>query len=152
MSWTFPPPGGRRELKQTKVLLADDHARIRAGIRQLLSNIPDIRVIGEAGDGVEALQMVEELEPDVLLLDVEMPRKNGQQVAMELRERRSKVRVLAFSAYDDRNYIQGMLESGASGYLTKDEVPEVLIEAVRGVARGEDGWISKRVEKIIGKQ
>ncbi|HLE16569.1 MAG TPA: response regulator transcription factor [Anaerolineales bacterium] len=139
-------------MKQTRVLLADDHARIRAGIRQLLSNLPDILVIGEAGDGEEALQLVEKLAPDVLLLDVEMPRKNGQQVAMELRDRKSKVRVLALSAYDDRNYIEGMLESGASGYLTKDEVPEVLIEALRGVARGEDGWVSKRVGKIIDSQ
>ena len=139
-------------MKQTKVLLVDDHARVRAGIRRLLDNQPDIIVIGEAEDGEEALKMVDELAPDIILLDVEMPRMNGHQVAQQLRERNSHVRVLALSAYDDRHYIEGMLESGAAGYLTKDEVPEVLVEALRGVARGEDGWFSKRVERTLGSQ
>jgi DNA-binding NarL/FixJ family response regulator len=133
----------------TRVVLADDHFRVRAGIRHLLEKAPDIAVIGEASDGIEALHLVETLAPDVLLLDMEMPKMNGKQVAQILQEKESPVRILVLSAYNDRQYILGMLENGAAGYLTKDEVPEILIKAVRGVARGEQGWISRRVAAEI---
>lgn len=132
-----------------RVVLADDHARVRKGIRNLLEKPADILVVGEASNGPQALKLVQELNPDVLLLDVEMPGMNGNQVAAELRERGSLVRILVLSAYDDKQYIIGMLESGVAGYLTKEEVPEILVTAVRGIAHGNKGWVSQRVASQI---
>ncbi len=129
----------------TRVVLADDHPIVRTGIRNLLEKAPDIDVVGEANDGAEALRLVQELAPDVLLLDMEMPGLTGTEVARQLKAAGSPVRILALSAYDDKQYILGLLSSGAAGYLTKEEVPETIVEAVRGVARGEEGWVSRRV-------
>jgi two-component system nitrate/nitrite response regulator NarL len=89
--------------------------------------------------------MVKELHPDVLLLDMEMPGINGSQVASQLLRDGSPVHILALSAHNDKQYIQELLSSGAAGYLVKEEVPETIIEAVRGVARGERGWVSRSV-------
>jgi DNA-binding NarL/FixJ family response regulator len=134
-----------REHAPIRVVVADDHAAVRAGIRRLLAGADDIVVVGEAANGAQALQLVETLEPDVLLLDVEMPVMDGLQVAARLREKGEAVRVLALSAYDDRQYILGMLRGGASGYLTKDEVPSILLTALRSVAAGQADWLSKRL-------
>jgi DNA-binding NarL/FixJ family response regulator len=132
-----------------EVILADDHARVRAGIRSILERNTNIVVVAEASDGEEALRKVEEHMPDILLLDVEMPFMNGRQVAATIKQRDLPVQVLAISAYDDQHYIQGMLQSGAAGYITKDEVPELLLDAVVGIVQGEEGWVSKRVAKKI---
>ena len=118
-----------------RIVIADDHLSVRMGIRRLLAAASDIVVVGEAGDGAQALNLVEALLPDILLLDVEMPTMDGLNVAAQLRERQSPVRVLALSAYNDRQYILGMLENGAVGYLTKDEAPAVLVDVLRRVAR-----------------
>lgn len=128
-----------------KVLLADDHPVTRTGIRKLLEQATGIAVVGEANDGAETLQLVEALAPDVLLLDMEMPSVNGIEVTQQLRSAESPVRILALSAYDDRQYIMELLSGGAAGYLMKEEAPEFIIEAVRGVARGERGWVSRQV-------
>jgi len=128
-----------------RIVLADDHPVARGGIRNLLEKAPDIEVIGEAGDGAEALRLVEELAPDLLLLDMEMPGMKGVEVARKMQANSSPVRILALSAYDDKQYILGLLASGAAGYLMKEEVPAYIVEAVRGVARGEQGWVSRRV-------
>jgi DNA-binding NarL/FixJ family response regulator len=130
---------------QIRIVLTDDHPVVRAGIRKLLEQASDITVVGEATDGVQALQIVKELAPDVLLLDMEMPTMTGVEVAQYLRAGDSPVHVLALSTYDDEQYIFGLLESGAAGYLTKEEALETIIEAVRGVVRGEEGWLSRRV-------
>lgn len=127
------------------VILVDDHPVVRAGIRNLLEKTSDIRVIGETSNGSDALRLVEELSPNVLLLDMELPGMSGNEVAKKLQKAGSQVHVLALSAYDDKQYIQELLANGASGYLVKDEVPEAIVEAVRGVARGEKGWVSRRV-------
>ncbi len=118
-----------------RVVLADDHAIIRTGIRSLLKKASDIQVVGEASNGVEALRLANELAPDVLLLDMEMPGMSGVEVARQLRAAGSPVHILALSAYDDRHYILGMLASGAAGYLLKDEAPEIIVAAVRRVLR-----------------
>jgi DNA-binding NarL/FixJ family response regulator len=127
------------------VLVADDHPIVRSGIRSLLERQPDIVVVGEATDGVQTLEMVHELQPDVLLLDMEMPGINGVDVARRLQDTGSRVRVLGLSAYDDRHYILNMLYCGAAGYLTKEEAPQLIVDAVRGVFRGEKGWLSRSV-------
>lgn len=128
-----------------RVVLADDHPLMRDGIRNLLEQEPDISVVGETSNGTEAIQLTEELRPDVLLLDMELPGLAGVEVARRLKSAGSPVRILALSAYDDKHYIQGLLGAGAAGYLTKEEAPDGIIEAVRGVARGEEGWLSRRV-------
>jgi DNA-binding NarL/FixJ family response regulator len=137
-------------VEKIRVVVADDHPFVRIGIQKILSKTSDIIVVGEAGDGEQALHIVEQLHPDVLLLDVEMPRLNGIQVASHLQKRRSPVRILVLSAYEDRQHIMGMLDGGVSGYLTKEEVPDTLVKAVRGVAAGEKGWVSQRLaDKLV---
>jgi DNA-binding NarL/FixJ family response regulator len=130
--------------KITRVVLADDHDAVRAGIRCILQNAHGIEVVGEARNGAEAIQLVAQLKPDVLLLDMEMPVLNGIEVARQLHEAGDTVQILALSSYDDRHYILELLENGASGYLTKDEAPEYIVHAVQRVAEGEHGWLSKR--------
>lgn len=132
-------------LARIRVLLADDHPVVRGGIRTLIETAPEIKVVGEAGGGRETLQLVEELRPDVLLLDMEMPDMSGVEVARQLKQQKTAVRILALSAYDDPHYIRSLLSSGAAGYLTKDEAPEFILEAINGVWRGEEGWLSRRV-------
>ncbi len=135
-----------------RVALAEDNAGVRAGIRKLLSKARDIRVIGEASNGDGALQVVNDLEPDVLLLDVELPLLSGIDVAREIKRTGKKTRVLVLSAYDDQEYIREMLFNGASGYLIKDEAPDRILAAVRGVAQGNTDWISPKVhEKLRNK-
>jgi len=136
-----------------RVLLADDHPVVRGGIRNMLEQADDIRVVGEAESGAAALEMVEELDPDVLMLDMEMPEVPGLEVARVLADQEARVRIIALSAYDDDEYIFGLLDTGASGYLTKDEAPYIIVEAVRGVANGEEGWISRRVaDKMVRRR
>ena len=128
-----------------RVLIADDHPIVCRGIRNLLDAAVGIEVVGEVATGTAALEMIETLEPDVLLLDMELPDLKGVEVLRRVNQGRSRVRILGLSSYDDREYISQLLALGAAGYLIKDEVPETIIEAVRGVARGESGWISRRV-------
>ena len=126
-------------MKTTRVVLADDHPIVRASIRRLLERAGDIEVVGEASNGLETIHMVEELDPDVLLLDVEMPGMKGFEVARRLQAAGAAVRILALSAYDDKQYILAMLASGATGYLTKEEAPQAIIRAVREVVEGRAG-------------
>ena len=128
-----------------RILLVDDHPVVREGIRNMLEAQEDIRVVGEAGEGPECLQMAKDLSPDVILLDMELPGMSGTQVAKQLQDQGFSGRILALSAHDDKQYIQELLSMGAAGYLVKEEVPEAIIEAVRGVAYGEQGWVSRRV-------
>lgn len=128
-----------------RVLLADDHTLVREGIRERLSRAEDMTVVGEAADGRTALQMALQLQPDVLLLDMEMPGLTGVEVARHLASKALPIRVLALSAYDDEAYIAELLESGAAGYLTKEEPLRTIEEAIRGVAAGQDGWLSRSV-------
>jgi DNA-binding NarL/FixJ family response regulator len=134
-----------------RVVLAEDNSIVRRGIKSFLNRAPDIAVVGEARDGIEALELVEKLSPDLLLLDVQMPGLNGMQVAQRLKAGRNKTLILALSAYDDQEYIREMLANGASGYLIKDEAPERILEAVRGVALGEVGWLSPQVRARLKK-
>ncbi|HEX9924540.1 MAG TPA: response regulator transcription factor [Anaerolineae bacterium] len=138
-------------MRITRVILADDHPLVRASIRNMLNAAPGIEVIGEASNGSEALSLVDNLAPDVLLLDMEMPGLTGVEVAQKLQQIDSPVHVLALSAYDDTEYISGLLASGAAGYLTKDEAPHTIIKAVQGVARGETGWLSRRVSTRLDR-
>src|SRR5512138_314526 len=136
----------------TRVVIAEDNELVRKGIRRLLNKASDIAVVGEAKDGMEAMHLVDKLAPDLLLLDVEMPRLSGIEVARRLNKNNSGTRVLVLSAYDDQEYIQEMLANGASGYLIKDEAPQRIVEAVRGVALGETGWVSPQVKDRLKRK
>ncbi len=136
-----------------KVLLADDHPPLRAAMRARLEQEADIVVIGEAENGREALRLARELKPHLLVLDMEMPEMNGLEVARALKEEGAAIRVLVLSAYEDPEYINLIIESGAAaGYLSKSESLETIVAAVRGVSKGEDGWLSREVAAALMKQ
>lgn len=136
-------------MSEIRVLLVDDHPIIRSGIKMLLEQASDIVVVGETDRGDDVVGLVNRLHPDVLLLDMEMPGKSGVDVARELQSTGSAVRILVLSAYDDDEYISSLISNGASGYLTKEEALGTIVEAVRGVARGEEGWFSRRAAAQI---
>ena len=122
------------EIKKTiRVVLADDHTLVRRGIRKLLEKGSSILVIGETGTGAGALRLAQELEPDVLLLDIEMPDMRGTQVAWELRRRHSPVSIVILSACDDPHFIEETLRTGVDAYLTKSESPVRIREAIHQV-------------------
>ncbi len=133
-----------------RVILADDHLSVRQGLRKMLNRSPQVEVVGEAGNGNEALELAKSLIPDVLLLDVEMPGLKGHEVARRLMESETKVRVLALSGYNEMHYVLRMFANGAAGYLTKDEAPRQLLGAVQEIAAGHRGWISPGVAKMLG--
>jgi DNA-binding NarL/FixJ family response regulator len=126
-----------------RVILADDHPSLRAGVRERLSAEPDIIIVAEAAAGPEALSLTLQITPDVLILDMEMPGMNGLDVALRLAEAGCPTRVLALSAYDSEHYVEKLLEAGGAGYLTKNESLDAIVAAVRGVAQGEIGWLSR---------
>ena len=134
-----------------RVLIVDDHPVVRTGIRNMLEPAMGISVIGEASTGSEALQMIENLQPNVVLLDMKLPDMSGIDVIKKIYEAKSSSRVLGLSSYDDREFISQLLNYGASGYLLKEEVPEYIIEAVRGVAHGEAGWVSRKVAALLSQ-
>lgn len=134
-----------------RVLIVDDHPVVRTGIRNMLEPAMGISVVGEASTGSEALQMIENLQPNVVLLDMKLPDMSGIDVIKQIYEAKSSSRVLGLSSYDDREFISQLLNYGASGYLLKEEVPEYIIEAVRGVAHGEAGWVSRKVAALLSQ-
>jgi DNA-binding NarL/FixJ family response regulator len=119
-----------------RVLLVDDHPPFRIGMRVLLEQHATIRVVGEASTGAETLRLAAQLQPDVVVLDCQLPDMDGPAVAAALRDRETPTRILALSAYDDLKYIRGLLAAGAMGYLLKNEAVEVVVAAVQAAAQG----------------
>jgi DNA-binding NarL/FixJ family response regulator len=131
-----------------KILIAEDHPITREGIRKLLEGEDSLAVIGEASDGEEAVQMVAELEPDVVIMDVAMPRLNGIEATRQIKLIRPATAVLILSAYDDDEYVFGLLEAGAAGYLLKTTSGDELTRAIGAVYKGEpvlDPLITRKV-------
>lgn len=120
-----------------RIALADDHAVVRQGIRALLEGVKDFRVVGEAGDGKEMVELVTRERPDVALVDVAMPALNGIEAARRIVRDLPAVKVLVLSMYTGEEYVREALAAGASGYLVKDSAADELVEAIRVVARGE---------------
>ncbi|OIO88128.1 MAG: DNA-binding response regulator [Anaerolineae bacterium CG2_30_58_95] len=121
----------------TRILLADDHAVLRAGLRLLLENQPDFEVTGEAASGLEALELAEKLQPDLILLDLTMPGLNGLDALPVLRKSAPDARILILTMHDDPQYLRQALKNGASGYVLKKAADTELLSAVRAVLRGE---------------
>ncbi|HUV53303.1 MAG TPA: response regulator transcription factor [Dehalococcoidia bacterium] len=119
-----------------KVLIADDHAIVREGLKQIVADVPDIDVAGEAKDGHEALDMISKNNYDVVLLDISMPGISGLDVLKQLRSQKPQLRVLILSIYPEEQYAVRTLKAGASGYLTKESAPDELVAAIRKVSQG----------------
>ena len=130
------------------VILADDHAIVRSGIRALLEKASDVKILAEAFDGQEAVQLAEKLQPDVLVMDIMMPRLNGIQAAEKIRASKIPSRVVLLSMYSEPALIYQALQSGIKGYVLKSSVSEELLWAVRAAARGET-FLSSPVSEIM---
>jgi DNA-binding NarL/FixJ family response regulator len=123
-------------MSKIRVLIADDHAILREGVRALLQLQPDIEVAGEASDGKEAIEAVERLDPDVVLMDIAMPGLGGIEAALELHKLGKRSKVLILSQYEDREYVRRLLKAGVSGYVLKKSAGSELANAIRAVYRG----------------
>lgn len=135
-------------MKKIKVLLVDDHTIVRNGIRSLFDDLEDIEVIDEASDGVEALEKVKLLSPDILLIDIAMPRMTGLQATAVVSKSYPQTKSLILSMHDDEDYILKAVEVGASGYLLKDSSKDEVLRAIRTVAGG-DRYFNSSVSKAI---
>ena len=135
-------------MNQIKVLIADDHTLIRAGIRELLQNINGIQVVGEASNGREALEKIIEISPDIVLLDIAMSELNGLEVAERVNKDFPTVSVIILSMYANEEYVLQALKVGANGYLLKDSAPNELEIAIRAVTRGET-YLSPSISKTL---
>ncbi len=124
-------------MNRIRVFLVDDHLMMREGIRWLLEKTPDIEIVGEAGDGVEAVVGVEQLAPDVVLMDISMPRLGGLEATRQIKEQNPQVKVLILTMHETDQYLSQMLQSGASGYVVKTAAFSELVSAVRAVYQGD---------------
>lgn len=120
-----------------KILLADDHAMLRAGLRALISAEPDLTVVGEAGNGDEAVRLTEQLHPDVVVMDISMPVKDGLAATGEITQQMPETKVLVLTMHAEEQYLLRVLEAGGSGYVLKRSADRELMEAIRTVYRGE---------------
>ena len=135
-------------MNKIRVFLADDHAILREGIRLLLRKVPDIEVVGEAGDGEEAVAKVEQLAPDVVLMDITMPGLNGLEATEQIKGKKPQVKVLILTMHETDQYLSEMLRAGASGYVVKTTVSSELISAIRIVHQG-DVYLYPSIARIL---
>jgi len=131
-----------------KVLIADDHQLFREGLVNLISSAPDIDVIGEAKDGKEATEKTKELKPDVVLIDIGMPEMNGIEATRILKKQQPEVKVIAVSMHSDRQFVKGILEAGADGYLLKNCTYRQLINAIQSVVEGKK-YLSDDITEMV---
>jgi two-component system response regulator NreC len=120
-----------------RLLLVDDHAVVRSGLKMLLDSEGDVEIVGEAGTAAEALEVAAQVRPDVILMDIGLPDKSGIEATREIKKRFEKMSVVALTIHEDEEYFFKMLEAGASGYVPKRAAPEELLNAIRAAATGE---------------
>lgn len=143
-------PKSSNKLKtKIRILLADDHHLVRAGVRQLLESANDLQVIAEAGDGEEAQTLIQKHKPDVAVLDIQMPKASGIEVTRWVRSHMPEVGVLILTAYDDDPYVMAVLQAGANGYVLKTGQSEELIQAVRDVYEGKSALDPSITKKLM---
>ncbi len=131
-----------------RILIGDDHGIVRGGLRLLIDRQPDMEVVAEAVDGVEAVEQALASKPDLCVLDVSMPRLTGIQAARQIRSHLPRTSVLVLSMHDDERYVFDALKAGASGYVLKREVDTALLDAIRSVSRGE-AFLTNAVERSL---
>lgn len=134
--------------REIKVLLADDQSILADGIKSVLSSCPDLEVVGIASDGFEALKLVDERDPDVVLMDIRMPNMNGVIATQEIKRRRPEVKVLILTTFDDSDYILNAINNGASGYLLKDTSSAALVDAIKNAYEGDTILPAKIARRI----
>jgi|SRR4030095_6943035 DNA-binding NarL/FixJ family response regulator len=137
-------------MSKIRVLIAEDHATVREGLKLILSAQSDIEVVGDAGDGRAAVALTEQLQPDIVLMDISMPGLNGQKATAKLKECCPHVHVLALTRHQEDGYLQQMLRAGASGYVLKQSPPAELLHAIRAVANGGKYLDSAVAGKMMG--
>jgi two-component system response regulator NreC len=135
-------------MRKTRVLLADDHQLMRSGVRLMLEREPDITVVGEAGDGREAVALAKTLKPEVVVMDIGMPNLNGIEAALQMTQHNPELAVVMLSMHSDESYVLRALKAGARGYLLKDSAEADLIKAVHVVAGGKS-FFSPAVSKVL---
>ncbi|MBV9268555.1 MAG: response regulator transcription factor [Acidobacteriaceae bacterium] len=131
-----------------RIVLADDHTIVRQGLKLILSGQQDFEVVGEAGNGREAVELVQRLRPDVVVMDVAMPELNGIEATRRMVEANPRLKILVLSMHKEAVYVREILRAGARGYILKDAIDTELLNAVRSVARG-DGYISPAVSGAL---
>ncbi|HBN95357.1 MAG TPA: DNA-binding response regulator [Firmicutes bacterium] len=131
------------------VLIVDDHPLLRQGLSRLLELEGGINVVGQASNGIEALRLMDQLEPDVLLLDINMPGMNGIEVAKTVREKHPHTEVLVLTIHDNQSYVNEMIRVGAKGYLLKDAEPREVVHAIKKVATGETVYSTQLMERVM---
>ncbi len=141
-----PEAGAQRPIR---ILLVDDDALVRAGLRLILGGSPDLEVVGEAGDGIAAVEQVLRHHPDVVLMDIRMPRRDGLAATTELLARPDPPRILVLTTFDADDLVLAALRAGAHGFLLKDTPPERMVEAVRAVAAGETTLSPSVVRQVV---
>ncbi len=132
-----------------RVLAADDHMLVRKGVRNVLDEHPDIELVGEASDGEEAVALTASLRPDVVLMDIAMPRLNGVEATRQIKARSPRTAVLVLTAYDDDAYVFALLEAGAAGYLLKSELDQQLAATIQAVNSGESVLSPSIARKVV---
>jgi DNA-binding NarL/FixJ family response regulator len=135
-----------------RVLIADDHAVVRDGLARLLGSVPDIEVVAAAGDGDQAVELVREHRPDVILMDLRMPGMDGSEATRRLLELEPATHVVILTSFSERDEILSALDAGAIGYLLKDAEPDELIRGVRAAAQGDSPLAPKAARTLIGSR
>jgi NarL family two-component system response regulator LiaR len=139
------------QIEPIRVVIADDHAIVREGLRSLIDTEPGIELIGEASDGAEAVRLTRSLKPDVLLLDLVMPRKDGLAAIAEIKDHDPQVRILVLTSFAEDEQVFPAIKAGAQGYLLKDTTPHSLLQAIRDVHNGESSLHPTIARKLIGE-
>ena len=134
-----------------RILIADDHAVVRRGLRALIDTEPNMEAVGEAADGVEAVLMTRSLQPDVILLDMAMPRKDGVEAIIEIKQENPDARILVLTSFAEDEKVFPAIKSGALGYLLKDSSPQELLRAIQDVYRGESSLHPTIARKLVNE-
>ena len=134
---------------KTRILIVDDHALMREGIMAFLKFHDDLEIVGEASNGLEAIEKAEKLRPDVILMDISMPELGGIEATVEIKKRLPDTKILILTQYSDKEYVSRLLKAGVSGYILKQAVGTDLISAIRAVAKGESYLYSSIASKVI---